>query len=112
VKRVRDRVRQACSHPRAIGVEAVNGVVTLSGPILADEAAAVLGAVWHVPGLQMIRNELAVFHSSRAVKGQGTGPAARSTPRMLRRFTSSPKTLLAAGGLGATALMIAAYARR
>jgi hypothetical protein len=112
VERVRARVRQSCSHPRAIGVEALNGVVTLSGPILADEAAAVLGAVWHVPGLQMIRNELAVFHSSRGATGLQRAAAPHSMPRLLRRFASSPKRLLAAGGLGATALMVAAYARR
>ena len=60
VKRVRSQVERACSHPRAIGVEASSGTVTLRGPILADELGPVLGAVWGVPGLLAIRNEMTV----------------------------------------------------
>jgi len=74
--------------------------------------SGLLGAVWTVPGLQVIRNELTTaYHSADDVwSPPGEGFIAGTAQRFLRRRRMS-RPLLAAGGLGATALMVA-YARR
>ena len=111
VERVRARIDQTCSHPDAIDVQASDGTVTLSGPIPAREVSGLLGAVWTVPGLQVIRNELTTaYHSADDVSLPGEGVVAGTALRFLRRRRVS-RPLLAASGLGATALMVA-YARR
>ena len=112
VERVRARIDQTCSHPDAIDVQASDGTVTLSGPIPAREVSGLLGAVWTVPGLQVIRNELTTaYHSADDVwSPPGEGFIAGTAQRFLRRRWV-PRSLLAASGFGATALMIA-YARR
>jgi len=114
VERVRARIDHTCSHPRAIEVKASEGTVILRGPILAGELSALLGAVWNVPGLQAIRDELTVHHSAEGVPLlQGDGSAAGTAMGLLRRrWASAPRALLTASGLGATTLLVAAYARR
>ena len=114
VDRVRARLDDACSDPRAIDVTASDGIVTLSGPIPAREVSGLLGAVWNVPGLQAIRNELTTAHYSAdgVPSPQGEGSVARTALRFLRRrWVPAPRALLTASGLGATAAMVA-YARR
>jgi len=113
-ERVRARIGHTCSHPRAIEVKASDGIVTLSGPILAGEVSALLGAVWNVPGLHAIRNELTVHHSADVEPSpQGEGSAAGAALGFLRRrWMPAPRALLTVSGLGATTLMVAAYARR
>jgi hypothetical protein len=114
VERVRARIGHTCSHPRVIDVKASDGTVTLSGPILAGEVTALVGALWNVPGLRGIKDELTVHHSAEGVPSlQGEGSAASTALGFLRRrWVSAPRALLTASGLGATALMAATYARR
>ena len=58
VQRVRARLGRAVSHPHAITVAAHDGVVTLSGPILAHEVERLLNTVRSVRGVRAIENRL------------------------------------------------------
>src|SRR5262245_46001621 len=58
VERVRAALGHVCSHPRAIGVEAVDGGITLRGDVLASEAEGVLAAVGSVRGVYEIVDSL------------------------------------------------------
>lgn len=58
VQRVRAAMGRAVSHPRPIQVTAMGGRVTLSGPVLANEAPELLATVRRVRGVQAIENRL------------------------------------------------------
>jgi osmotically-inducible protein OsmY len=58
VERVRAALGREVSHPRAIDVEARNGMVRLCGPILSYEVNALLRVVESVPGVRNIDNRL------------------------------------------------------
>jgi osmotically-inducible protein OsmY len=58
VERVRAQLGRIVSHPRAIHVEAVNGVVSLRGPILRDETIRLVRAVERVRGVRDVVAEL------------------------------------------------------
>ncbi|HVS02036.1 MAG TPA: SRPBCC family protein, partial [Thermoanaerobaculia bacterium] len=53
-ERVRARMGRFVSHPSSIEVEVQDGRVTLTGPILEDEAHALLPAVRRVPGVREV----------------------------------------------------------
>lgn len=57
-ERVRAALGRAVSHPRAIDVEACDGMVRLCGPILTHEQSSLLAAVESVPGVRSIDNRL------------------------------------------------------
>jgi hypothetical protein len=59
-ERVRSHLGRCASHPRAVKVVAGNGVVTLSGPILAGEVENLLTRVRAVPGVSRVENQLDV----------------------------------------------------
>jgi uncharacterized membrane protein len=56
--RVRAAIARAASHPHAIEVSVDQGTVTLCGPVLARETAAVLRRVGRVAGVRAIDNQL------------------------------------------------------
>lgn len=58
VARVRTKLGRCASHPRAIDVAARDGVVTLSGPVLEDEAEPLLEAIRMVYGVQDLEDRL------------------------------------------------------
>lgn len=58
VERVRAKLGRHSSHPHALRVEAHEGVVTLRGPILAQEAADLVRTVGRVRGVREVRDEL------------------------------------------------------
>ena len=57
-ERVRAALGRQVSHPRAIDVQARNGSVRLTGPVLAHEVNALLSAVQSVSGVIAVANEL------------------------------------------------------
>lgn len=57
-ERVRSTLGMVMRHPASIEVEARNGVVTVSGPVLTDEVADILSAVRRVQGVADVRNRL------------------------------------------------------
>jgi hypothetical protein len=60
IARVRSKMGRYVSHPHAVQVEANNGQVTVSGSILAHEAAKFLKCVKNIPGVQSVDDRLEV----------------------------------------------------
>lgn len=58
VERVRAALGRAVSHPKAIAVEARDGMVRLFGPILSHEVSSLLSAVESVTGVRNVDNRL------------------------------------------------------
>jgi osmotically-inducible protein OsmY len=55
---IRDRLGRMVSHPRAIEVQVEDGVVRLSGDVLAKERDGVLLQVSEIPGVQKLVNAM------------------------------------------------------
>lgn len=73
--RVRSLLGRATSHPHAIHVDAKDGCITLSGPILAAEADRLHSLVCKVPGVQDVRNNLEVHESGSVQVASGRSHA-------------------------------------
>ena len=113
VDRVRAKIGRACSHPHAIDVDALDGEITLRGPILAHEVPRVIAAAEAVRGVSGVVNELEPHESSQGIPSlQGTGSIAGPSIDVLQRhWAPATRTLVAAAAVAAgTAAM--AYARR
>ncbi|HJV50846.1 MAG TPA: SRPBCC family protein [Noviherbaspirillum sp.] len=65
--RVRECLGRAVSHPHAVKVNAIQGCVVLSGPILAEEKDRLLDAVRSVEGVSEIDDRLTVHESATGV---------------------------------------------
>ena len=113
VERVRARLGRACSHPRAIDVYAVDGEVTLTGPILAAEVEDVMATVAAVRGVTGIVNALDAHETSEGVSAlQGDGRRAGPALDILQRRWAPGTRALVGAGVAAAGLAGAAYARR
>jgi hypothetical protein len=78
VERVRAKLGRWTSHPHAIRVDANDGIVTLSGPILADEKPRLLARIERVRGVGKVQDSLAAHSSPDGVPSlQSGGPTAR-----------------------------------
>jgi CBS domain-containing protein len=104
VARIRTQLGRACSHPRALEVEAHNGRVTLRGPVLAAEAQRVFDCVRHVRGVQHVENQMEQHQEAgniSALQGGVTRPGAlRSGPQwdlMQERWSPATRLLVGAG---------------
>ncbi len=76
--RVRARLGRLVSHSHAVTVEAVQGCVTLGGPVLAHEKPALLADVARVAGVREVRDLLdAHDHADGIPALQGDGHAVR-----------------------------------
>jgi uncharacterized membrane protein len=103
VARVRAEVGRVCSHPHAIAVTSDAGIVTLSGPILRDEADEVTERAARTRGVRGVRDGLARFETPEHVPAlQGEAPL-RSRERAPRRWT--PARRLVGGATGAALLL-------
>lgn len=58
VDRVRSRFGRLVSHPRSVRVDASNGDITLSGPILSVEAPELVAVVRRTPGVRRVINNM------------------------------------------------------
>jgi gas vesicle protein len=114
IERVRATLGRVCSHSRAIDVEVDDGNVTLRGPRLRSELDTVLGGVAAVRGVRSVNNELELHVSAEGVPSlQGSSNVAGPTLDVLQRnWAPGTQALVAAAGLAATGVCIAAYARR
>lgn len=81
--RVRSKLGRFVSHPHAVHVAALDGVVTLAGPILSDEFHPLLDAISNVHGVVNLDNRLEVHETAANVPalqngrkrfGERTGP--------------------------------------
>ena len=113
VERVRAKLGRACSHPRAIDVEARNGEVTLRGPILADEVSDLLAMTQAVRGVRSVVNELEPHESAAGIPSlQGQGRVAGPRLDILQSNWAPATRALVGAGLVATGVCMVAYARR
>jgi hypothetical protein len=79
LERVRAQLGRWVSHPHAIEVSAVDGWVTLGGPVLAHEAGGLVRATWAVRGVRQVKDQL-VRHAANAALPQRLD-GHRSRPR-------------------------------
>lgn len=96
-ERVRAQLGRLCAHPRAIHVQCRNGVVDLSGPILAEDVDAVRNGVRRVRGVKSIASHFEVHEIA------GDHPALQGghTLRDQRGLQWNPSTRLFAQAGGA-----------
>jgi hypothetical protein len=112
-ERVRARLGRVTSHPHAIDVDAVNGEVTLSGPILASEVNRVLSAVGAVRGVKAITKSLQEHEGADGVPSlRGEGRIAKPSLDLLHRSWAPATRAIVAMTALATAGAAVAYARR
>ena len=76
-ERVRSKMGRYVSHPSAIHVDAREGNVALTGPILDDEVEPFVAAIRRLPGVRSVENALEVHHDRgniSALQGGTTPP--------------------------------------
>ena len=114
IERDRAKLGRACSHTHAIDVEVAEGTVTLRGPILANEVDSLLATVQAVRGVRSVTNELEAHDTPEGIPAlQGVGSVADPSLDILQsNWAPATQALVTAAGLAATAVCIAAYARR
>jgi uncharacterized membrane protein/gas vesicle protein len=97
VERVRAKLGRAVSHPHAVKVEASQGRVTLSGPILANEKEQLIEVVRAVPGVVDVVDNLEVHEKPDIPSLQG-GKSRQPLPSFLQ--DNWPPALRAVAALG------------
>ncbi len=65
--RVRSEIGHTVRHAGAIDVRVTDGEVTLSGPVLADEAVGLLATINTVPGVRRVNDRLDVHQASDSI---------------------------------------------
>lgn len=104
-ERVRAKLGRYVSHPRSIAVQCQDGKVTLSGPVIAREASALLARVRRLPGVREVRDSLTPHEKTAGVPGlQGGGPR-RGERFELWQASWTPAFRLLAGSAGAGLLL-------
>jgi hypothetical protein len=110
VARVRSTMGRYVSHPSAIEVSARDGVVHLSGPILARETPGMIGAVESVRGVQRVEHDLEEHQTAGNVSALQGGRRAVGSSIDLMQQNWAPTTRVLVGGAGA-ALMLRCLVR-
>jgi uncharacterized membrane protein len=108
--RVRSKLGRHASHPHALDVEAHDGSVVISGPILANEVNDLLRAVRWVRGVKRVESRLDV-HQSQDISALQGGGARPGEPHDLAQQNWSPTTR-ALAEIGGLALVVNCLARR
>jgi len=98
--RVRSKLGRVVSHPHAIVVKAVDGVVNLSGPILAEEVQPLLNAVISIGGVKDIENDLAKHDNAGDIPALQGGKRREGERFGPFKTTWSPTTRLVTGVAG------------
>jgi BON domain len=101
VERVRSKLGFVVRHPSSIEVQATEGVVTLSGPVLTDEVTRLIAAVVAVRGVRDVENHLDVHETSDNVP-ELQGDIPKRAGQLLDVFQSrwSPSTRFLLGTAG------------
>lgn len=99
-ERVRAQLGRLVSHPHAIRVDALDGIVTLRGPILEAEVSRLLSAVERIRGVRSVTSELEAHKQAGSVPALqgGSTPPGLQADIMQREW--SPTTRLLAGTTG------------
>jgi uncharacterized membrane protein len=106
-ERVRSKLGGLISHPSAVEVNAEQGHVTLSGPVLRDEANGLLKGVASVRGVREVNDRLALHDEPGEVSALQGQPARKLSGQqwdvMQRHWSPTTRLLIgAAGGAMAT----------
>jgi uncharacterized membrane protein len=116
--RVRSRLGRVVSHPSAVEVKAVDGLIILSGSILADEVHTLLESVTGIKGVKNIDNRLEIHEQAgnisalqggRRRQGQGFGPLKTNwspTTRLVATVTGSALAVYGAKRRDVTGAMV------
>lgn len=107
VERVRAGLGRVVSHPGSIAVTANQGLVTLSGPVLADEAEKVLSEVRGVRGVEDVVDQLTRHEDGSNVPGLQGGSPREARPEILQENWTPAMRLasaVAGGALAASAI--------
>jgi hypothetical protein len=104
IERVRAKMGRVVSHPHAIQIGARNGCVTLSGPILPDEAQPLLDTVRSVWGVSGIEDHLVIFDRPDSIPSLQGGRRNVSSAQSERGMGSSIARVAAILAGGALAL--------
>ena len=101
-ERVRSRLGALVSHPSSVEVNAENGRIILSGPILANEVDHLLKRVSSVRGVTGVENRLETHESAESIPGLQGQPRQRKGGETLDLMQASwsPRTRFIAGTLG------------
>lgn len=102
VERVRSKMGRFVSHPRAIDVDAVDGCVTLSGPILTREVDGLLGAVRSVRGVRMVEDLLDRHDTPENIPSLQGGVRRPGVPFELTQENWTPAVRMTVGAVGAS----------
>ena len=103
--RVRSTLGRFVSHPHAIEVKAVEGLITLSGSILTAEVHPLLEAVASIDGVKNIRNYLETYDSPGDIPGLQGGRRRQGKRFGLFKTSWSPTTRLIASVTGGALAM-------
>jgi hypothetical protein len=107
-ERVRSKLGFLVRYPSHIDIQASEGRVTLSGPVLADEVQQLIRGVAAVRGVRGVENRLEVHERADEVPGfQGNvaKPTGQTVDLLQRRW--APSTRFLVGSTGATLLFLA-----
>ena len=111
VERVRACLGRVVSHPHSIKVEAADGVVTLSGPILQEEAPMLIDCTLGVRGVRDLRNHLDIRAEAGNVPGLQGNPQPRSGVRSGFMQSNWSPAARAAAGIGGAAAALYGFGR-
>jgi uncharacterized membrane protein len=100
-ERARSAMGRIVSHPGAIDVAAVNGMVRLSGSVLASEHSALLDVMSSVRGVAYVIDELAVYTDGTGIPSL-QGGRRRSLSSVAGYENWSPAKRLVASSVGTT----------
>src|SRR5215207_10311785 len=111
VQRTRSKLGRIVSHPSSIQVAANQGLVVLSGPILAHEVNDLLTCIRAVPGVNEVESRLELHKEAGDVPGLQGGERRSGDRFDLMQENWSPTTRLLAGAAGG-ALAVYGLSRR
>jgi uncharacterized membrane protein len=111
VERVRAKLGRFVSHARAIDVDVRDGVVTLTGPILASEVKPLLKAITGVRGVVAVRDNLESHDQADNIPSLQGGAARLGEPAEIWQEQWSPATRCLVGCAGGTLALYGAARR-
>ena len=111
VERVRATVGRFSRHPSAIGVQATDGTVTISGPVLEDEFDGICNAIARIPGVAQIFNRLERHRTPGVPALRGPQERKPGSRFPLMQSNWSPTARTAAALMGTAAMMYGARRR-
>ena len=107
VDRVKSKLGRVCSH-QAIDVHALDGIVTLRGPVLASDVHRVLSAVARVRGVHGVNNQLDAYESAVGIPAlQGERRIRGRSIRIMQSKRSRGARALLTAGVIATGVVMA-----